>query len=107
MIADFGLSRVMEAEKLQLLTEICGTPGVSLFPLSVSSLSWELVWGWKVCVWNARRWMGLALALGLAGLDECGAVKGGVWHSGRMWRVAWRPCTWMWRAARLTFYLFS
>lgn len=29
MIADFGLSRVMEEEKLSLLTEICGTPGVS------------------------------------------------------------------------------
>ena len=29
MIADFGLSRIMEEEKLQLLTEICGTPGVS------------------------------------------------------------------------------
>lgn len=29
MIADFGLSRVMEEEKFQLLTEICGTPGVS------------------------------------------------------------------------------
>lgn len=29
MIADFGLSRVMEEEKLNLLTEICGTPGVS------------------------------------------------------------------------------
>ncbi|KAJ3474869.1 hypothetical protein NLI96_g12212 [Meripilus lineatus] len=27
MIADFGLSRVMEEEKFQLLTEICGTPG--------------------------------------------------------------------------------
>ncbi|KAJ2914577.1 hypothetical protein MD484_g5851, partial [Candolleomyces efflorescens] len=27
MIADFGLSRVMEEEKLNLLTEICGTPG--------------------------------------------------------------------------------
>ncbi|KAI0797364.1 Pkinase-domain-containing protein [Irpex lacteus] len=27
MIADFGLSRMMEEEKLQLLTEICGTPG--------------------------------------------------------------------------------
>ncbi|KAF8523796.1 Pkinase-domain-containing protein [Hysterangium stoloniferum] len=27
MIADFGLSRVMEEEKLKLLTEICGTPG--------------------------------------------------------------------------------
>ena len=28
MIADFGLSRVMEEEKFQMLTEICGTPGV-------------------------------------------------------------------------------
>ncbi|TFK96233.1 kinase-like domain-containing protein [Pterulicium gracile] len=27
MIADFGLSRVMEEQKLNLLTEICGTPG--------------------------------------------------------------------------------
>ncbi|KAF8185889.1 kinase-like domain-containing protein [Mycena galopus ATCC 62051] len=27
MIADFGLSRIMEEEKLSLLTEICGTPG--------------------------------------------------------------------------------
>ncbi|TDL27856.1 Pkinase-domain-containing protein [Rickenella mellea] len=27
MIADFGLSRIMEEEKLQMLTEICGTPG--------------------------------------------------------------------------------
>jgi len=27
MIADFGLSRVMEEEKFQQLTEICGTPG--------------------------------------------------------------------------------
>jgi len=27
MIADFGLSRVMEEEKLHLLTEVCGTPG--------------------------------------------------------------------------------
>jgi hypothetical protein len=29
MIADFGLSRVMDSNKLSLLTEICGTPGVS------------------------------------------------------------------------------
>jgi hypothetical protein len=29
MVADFGLSRVMEEEKHNLLTEICGTPGVS------------------------------------------------------------------------------
>ena len=29
MIADFGLSRIMEEDKFQLLTEICGTPGVS------------------------------------------------------------------------------
>lgn len=28
MIADFGLSRIMEEEKLSMLTEICGTPGV-------------------------------------------------------------------------------
>ena len=27
MIADFGLSRVMEENKFHLLTEICGTPG--------------------------------------------------------------------------------
>jgi hypothetical protein len=41
MIADFGLSRVMEEEKLHLLTEICGTPGVSRMwlglPISSSS----------------------------------------------------------------------
>ena len=29
MIADFGLSRVMDDEKFHMLTEICGTPGVS------------------------------------------------------------------------------
>lgn len=29
MLADFGLSRIMEEEKLNMLTEICGTPGVS------------------------------------------------------------------------------
>lgn len=29
MIADFGLSRIMEEERLNQLTEICGTPGVS------------------------------------------------------------------------------
>jgi calcium/calmodulin-dependent protein kinase I len=27
MVADFGLSRVMEEERFHLLTEICGTPG--------------------------------------------------------------------------------
>lgn len=27
MIADFGLSRVMDEDKLHLLTEVCGTPG--------------------------------------------------------------------------------
>ena len=32
MIADFGLSRVMEEEKLKMLTEICGTPGVRRSP---------------------------------------------------------------------------
>ncbi len=30
MIADFGLSRVMDEDKFHLLTEICGTPGVRL-----------------------------------------------------------------------------
>lgn len=35
MIADFGLSRVMDDEKFQMLTEICGTPGVSVIPLTV------------------------------------------------------------------------
>ena len=30
MICDFGLSRVIDSEKIALLTEICGTPGVSL-----------------------------------------------------------------------------
>ena len=29
MVADFGLSRVMDDKKHALLTEICGTPGVS------------------------------------------------------------------------------
>jgi serine/threonine protein kinase len=28
MIADFGLSRVMEENKLSMLKEVCGTPGV-------------------------------------------------------------------------------
>lgn len=30
MICDFGLSRVIDSDKIALLTEICGTPGVSL-----------------------------------------------------------------------------
>lgn len=30
MIADFGLSRVMDDEKFRLLTEVCGTPGVRI-----------------------------------------------------------------------------
>ena len=29
MICDFGLSRVIDSDKIALLTEICGTPGVS------------------------------------------------------------------------------
>ena len=36
MIADFGLSRVMDDEKFHLLTEICGTPGVRSPFLSAS-----------------------------------------------------------------------
>jgi hypothetical protein len=39
MIADFGLSRIMEEEKLNKLTEICGTPGVCVLPCSVFSCS--------------------------------------------------------------------
>ena len=31
MIADFGLSRVMDQEKHNKLTEICGTPGASFY----------------------------------------------------------------------------
>lgn len=49
MIADFGLSRVMEEEKFHMLTEICGTPGVSVFqshcaPIDPSALdsTWRL-----------------------------------------------------------------
>ena len=37
MIADFGLSRIMEEEKLNMLTEICGTPGVSFSNFCVPS----------------------------------------------------------------------
>jgi len=37
MICDFGLSRVIDSEKVALLTEICGTPGVSLDPSHPSS----------------------------------------------------------------------
>jgi hypothetical protein len=39
MIADFGLSRIMEEEKLNKLTEICGTPGVCVLPCFVLSCS--------------------------------------------------------------------
>jgi len=39
MIADFGLSRIMEEEKLNKLTEICGTPGVCT-PSSLSFFGW-------------------------------------------------------------------
>ena len=38
MIADFGLSRVMDEDKFQLLTEICGTPGVRLRSFRISVL---------------------------------------------------------------------
>ena len=38
MIADFGLSRVMDDEKFKALTEVCGTPGVRL-PISLSPLA--------------------------------------------------------------------
>lgn len=50
MIADFGLSRVMDEDKLHLLTEVCGTPGYMApeifkksafcpFPTSIISLN--------------------------------------------------------------------
>ena len=38
MLADFGLSRIMEEEKLNMLTEICGTPGVSVIKNIVLSI---------------------------------------------------------------------
>lgn len=47
MIADFGLSRVMEEDRFHLLTEICGTPGVRRPSYSMSSLanrSWISIW---------------------------------------------------------------
>lgn len=37
MICDFGLSRVIDSDKMALLTEICGTPGVSPDPWYLSS----------------------------------------------------------------------
>ena len=43
MIADFGLSRIMEEEKLNMLTEICGTPGVSFSSCLVFLCSFSLV----------------------------------------------------------------
>lgn len=45
MICDFGLSRVMDSEKLQLLTEICGTPGVRITRSSRPFLTSDLVHG--------------------------------------------------------------
>jgi serine/threonine protein kinase len=39
MIADFGLSRIMEEEKLSLLTEICGTPGYMAPEIFLNSAS--------------------------------------------------------------------
>ena len=53
MIADFGLSRIMEEEKLSMLTEICGTPGVRtmLFVSGLLIIKWNVaaVWGSLVC----------------------------------------------------------
>jgi serine/threonine protein kinase len=40
MIADFGLSRVMEEEKFHLLTEICGTPGYMAPEIFKKSMWW-------------------------------------------------------------------
>jgi len=45
MIADFGLSRVMEEEKFHLLTEICGTPGY-MAPEIFKKSMWHIrLWG--------------------------------------------------------------
>jgi hypothetical protein len=46
MIADFGLSRVMAENKLSMLTEVCGTPGVSSsFPAPARGLNAFVVHG--------------------------------------------------------------
>ena len=42
MVADFGLSRVMEEEKFHLLTEICGTPGY-MAPEIFKKSMWSIV----------------------------------------------------------------
>ena len=51
MIADFGLSRVMDDEKFHLLTEICGTPGVRRPCLSLRALRAELS---PISTWRPR-----------------------------------------------------
>lgn len=48
MIADFGLSRVMEEERFHQLTEICGTPGY---------MAPEI---FKKCMWRRRPILGHA-----------------------------------------------
>ena len=43
MICDFGLSRVIESDKIGLLTEICGTPGVSPDPSTLAALESSII----------------------------------------------------------------
>ena len=55
MIADFGLSRIMEEEKLNMLTEICGTPGVSFSSCLVFLCFFTLVnWLFFFIVYGSR-----------------------------------------------------
>ena len=53
MIADFGLSRVMDEDKFQLLTEICGTPGVRLHSVFRCSSVSDLI-SWITSIWLPR-----------------------------------------------------
>ena len=52
MIADFGLSRIMEEEKLNQLTEICGTPGVRRFESNLPT-DWRVLTSYCCAVHGA------------------------------------------------------
>ena len=59
MLADFGLSRIMEEEKLNMLTEICGTPGVSfsfvvVFPKKKIGIVLSFVNCFFCSIWRLR-----------------------------------------------------
>ena len=60
MIADFGLSRVMPDTKLSMLTEVCGTPGVSSF-LAAFQLA-EMLYS----TWHQRFSKGVSFSLDFA-----------------------------------------